>query len=517
MAEPRGTVRLEGVFQAEVLGAHSVIRGFASLQDLAAISVPFQLAEREDGGVEGHQREVNVEHAADIQKYIERGHAPFLPEVILSVRVEGHIEDGAFVADDRGIKIAKTRSGLTQVRVEQAQLTNILEERRVRRIDGNHRLRGAQAIEVDEARPRRLIAPFALIILGPADDQNDDYLESLIFHTINTTPLLLDSEHALTLILGQQREMAQLDEEFSANPRIHLTRALRDAFEALPRRARERLGQRRLTAISEVANALINADPTLTQSRDNQTEMARQLADTFSEMLPILALSNPDLVASSYFPELAALSWLRSDRDVAATIETLKKIGGWLGRDGLDRLGPTRSIAEQLLELYGVIQDRIPRRVFLARWYPADADGGERAKADRRLSMIHRALADLAREGILLELDDPGTRIGGTFPIRSEMYDALQRNDIILIDLSGVRPNVCVEAGYALQHHEKQRMLFIFQMNEETPNARAHTAPPFDLSDFRYEAIDDAAQLLEFLPNHLREIWRQAGGAVVAR
>lgn len=516
MADARGNVRLEGIYQSEVLGAHRVLRGFANLDDLATISVPFQLAAGEDGAVEGHQREVNETHAADIQRYIQSGFAPFLPEVILSLRIAGRDEAGSFTADDRGIRVGKARGGLTIVTIEHRALAEVREERRIRRIDGNHRLKGALDVTLDPARPRQLLAPFALIILGATDERSDDYLESLIFHTINTTPLLLDSEHALLLILGQQREMRQLKDEFSANPKLHLTRLLRERFDALPRPARERLGERPLTVVSEVAAALIAVDPTLTETRNDQITVATNLANALSEMLPRLAASHPALIASPYFPELAALTWHRAGGDVTAATVTLEKIGAWLGRENLDRLAPTRSIAAQLLEVFGLIQERLPRRVFLARWYPAAADGAEQEKADRRLAQIRRALEELRREGIALELDDPGSREGGTFPIRSEMYDALARNDIILVDLSGVRPNVCVEAGYALQHHERQRLLFIFQTNEACNGTPAYTSPPFDLSDFRYEAIEDSGQLLEILPRHLREIWRQAGGTVVA-
>lgn len=514
MADARGNIRLEGLLQSEVLGAHRVLRGFAGLDELAAISVPFQLAEGAGGIVEGHQREVDPEHVADIQRYIESGPAPFLPEVILSLRIEGREENGGFLADDQGIKVGRARGGLTSVTITQRALEQVRADRRIRRIDGNHRLSGAGQIEVDPARPRQLLAPFALILLGPVGDRNDDYLESLIFHTINTTPLLLDSEHALKLILGQEREMPQLEAEFRANPRLHLTRLLHDRFAALSQPARARIGNRPLTVVSEVAGALIAADPGLSETRERLDEVSRQLADALSEMLPMLAASSADLVASSYFPELAALTWQRSGGDVAGATATLEKIGTWLGRDGLVRLAPTRSFAAQVLELYGMIQERLPRRVFLARWYPVPGDGAELEKANRRLAMIQRTLEDLAREGIVLELDDPGTRIGGTFPIRTEMYDALRRNDIILIDLSGVRPNVCVEAGYALQHQEKHRLLFIFQRNDASARSLEYLEPPFDLNDFRYEAIEDSAQLLEILPRHLREIWRQAGGHV---
>lgn len=53
-----------------------------------------------------------------------------------------------------------------------------------------------------------------------------------------------------------------------------------------------------------------------------------------------------------------------------------------------------------------------------------------------------------------------GTEEGGAFPIHSRMYEAIASSDIIICDLSGQRPNVYVEAGYALKHHEANRLIF---------------------------------------------------------
>ena len=52
---------------------------------------------------------------------------------------------------------------------------------------------------------------------------------------------------------------------------------------------------------------------------------------------------------------------------------------------------------------------------------------------------------------------------GATFPIHARMYDAIESSDIIVCDLTGKRPNVCVEAGYALSRHDKGRLVFLFE------------------------------------------------------
>jgi hypothetical protein len=100
-----------------------------------------------------------------------------------------------------------------------------------------------------------------------------------------------------------------------------------------------------------------------------------------------------------------------------------------------------------------------------------------------------------------------GTQKGGTFPIHSEMYDAISSADIIVIDLSRVRPNVCVEAGFALRNHEKNRLIFLFQPT------KGHLSVPFDLNTFRYESFKDTGEIPERLKPQWRVVfrWTDAG------
>lgn len=148
----------------------------------------------------------------------------------------------------------------------------------------------------------------------------------------------------------------------------------------------------------------------------------------------------------------------------------------------------------------------MPRRMFLARWYPTAEDGDDVEKAKLRLKQIRHTLKEIEKEnGVALELVDMGTQAGATFPIHARMYDAIRSADIILVDLTGVRPNVCVEAGFALRHHEKNRLIFIFQPS------KAHKAVPFDLNTYLYEAFNDTGEIPEKIKPHIQEILRGAG------
>ncbi len=523
-----GTIHLEGQFEKDVLGAFRIIRGFAKLQDLAAISCAYPLDDADEaatGQVVGHQRALDPKHAADIEQYLDRGRARFFPEIILSMRAEFHEEDphvktgesqGVYL-DDALIKLERRWSGPNfnthTIDIKRRDLEALLAERRIRRIDGNHRLEAAANLEEDDTRPNKYLAPFCMVLLNPVGDADHDYTESVLFHTINSTPLLLESEHALRLILGQAPELRSADdEEFAELPALHLTRLLRDRIGNMPPDQRERLGQTPCSAMHAIAQTMLALEPERTVTLDGLAEYVDAWCGALTDVLSQVSVDHPRFCATAYFPELAYRVWQSAcskhppESATRAAVQKLGAIADWLGRDGLYKIQAKRSLAGQILEIHDKIEERVPKRVFLVRWYPTAADGEEKRKSDLRLGMINRLLDDLKVEGINLTLDDPGTEEGATFGIRKEMYDALAENDIILVDLSGVRPNACVEAGFALRHRGQERLLFMFQETGATPNNRAFTSPPFDLTDFRYEQINDAAEIPGKLKGHIKAI-----------
>ena len=109
------------------------------------------------------------------------------------------------------------------------------------------------------------------------------------------------------------------------------------------------------------------------------------------------------------------------------------------------------------INIYDEIYKHVPKKAFLARWYPAE-DDKEFRRSLSRLEVIKSVAAELD-----LELIDLGTRDTGTFDIRSVMYHDIQNCDIFIADLTGARHNVMVEVGYALKHIDTGRMLFYFQ------------------------------------------------------
>ena len=74
MARTSRYLTFEGQFESSVLGTFRIIRGFANLQDLAAISVPYVMEDAGDGAeVKGQQRQLDPQHAERIKRYLESG------------------------------------------------------------------------------------------------------------------------------------------------------------------------------------------------------------------------------------------------------------------------------------------------------------------------------------------------------------------------------------------------------------------------------------------------------------
>jgi len=516
---------LDGQFETGVLGAFRIIRGFANLKTLAAISVPYEMAEaRGDGQVEGQQRQIDPVHAERIKRYLESGEQRFMPEVILSLRHEIEDEvDGIqkpigvrSVKVDEGISVGRAwksqRIRVHRVTVDMKHLDEIRGKKLIRRVDGNHRLKLADTLTDDPSVPTKYLASFCIVLLGATDNVADDYSESLIFHTINSTALPLESEHALKLILGQHPDYNMKPaREFAFSPDLHFTRLLRDGLLKLPAPVQIRLGNRPLTSLRGAVRGVLDMDPTVAMDIATLRNYSKALLAAISDIVTRLQPLQPELIKADYFIELAARVWKGTpdagDHNVRvnAAVERLSQLATWLGKDGLLDLKEGRSLSKQILDIFTAVRTRMPRRVFLARWYPTAKDGEAAETARLRLKQIRHTLKDIAKEeSVALELVDMGTQTGTTFPIHARMYEAITSADIILVDLSGMRPNVCVEAGYALRHHEKNRLIFMFQPS------KTNKAVPFDLNTFRYEEFKDTGEIPEKIKPHIQAILKGA-------
>lgn len=103
------------------------IRHRADLQDLAAVSVPYEMTTghaTQLRRVTGHQRELNEKHAQDIKKYLEQSDSRFIPEVVLSARVPVNPVDV-----DRGVVLETDEPPSQIIGVQNDETTTVIIKR----------------------------------------------------------------------------------------------------------------------------------------------------------------------------------------------------------------------------------------------------------------------------------------------------------------------------------------------------------------------------------------------------
>jgi hypothetical protein len=517
MARGKSYIQIEGLFDTEVLGAFMIIRGFASLQDLADISVPV-LMEVPDasGSVRGTQRELDEQHAEEIKRYFEEGDRRFIPEIILSVRASLTAEtDGLHQIgvryDDGNLAIYRKHQSknirIHKLSVNRKNIEQVKREQRIRRIDGNHRLAKAAELAPVPGQENRYKVPFCLLLLGEPNNEADNYTEALIFHTINSTAKPLDGERALQLILGQNPAYTMPPQaELEYSPALHLTRLLDEKVRNLPSPQRDLLGGRSLARLSVASKEMLRSYPDRFSSLLKAEGFADEISALLSEVGIRLSDEFPALCSANYFFELAAHVWMRTEAVVQRSerirhcCNDLRNLALWLGTKGLQTLTQESPIGSQIIEIYEGVRQRVPKKVFLARWYPGIADGLQKTRAENRLMALQRLVVD----ELGLEMVDMGTEERGTDLIHPRLYEAISSSDIIIVDLTGLRPNVMIELGYSLNHQGSGRLLLLFDPTD------AHMTVPFDTNSFRYETINEAADIPAKLRGHIQGILQEA-------
>jgi hypothetical protein len=520
MPRSKSYIQIEGIFDTEVLGTFSIIRGFASLQDLARISVPVLMdVPSAKGEVKGHQRPLDETHAEEVKRYFEQGDQRFIPEIILSLRVPLTLELDKPSPRQLGVEYRSRGITLERKHVSKnipnhvlkiliTSLPTIKQEQRIRRIDGNHRLARAEGLKPVAGQANRYKAPFCLLLLGDVNDAAHDYSEALIFHTINSMAKPLDGEQALQLILGQSAAYTPPPhQEFAFAPALHLTRLLDESLRGLPEPARTRMGGRTLARLSIASKELVRSYPENAATLDALTTFRDEIIGALSDVCTHLNDDFPDFCAADYFIELASHVWMRTNstdghgKRLAETVDYLRDMARWMGADGMRGLTTGKPLGRQLTEIYDAVISRVPKKVFLARWYPNVDEGAQLGRATNRLT----ALKQLVESEMKMELIDMGTQEGGTYPIHQRMYEAISSSEIFIADLTGLRPNVMIELGYALNHMHKGRLLLLFN-----PIAGTAEKVPFDTTTFRYEQIGEAADISAAIKKHLIEILESA-------
>jgi len=466
-------MKLNGML-SKVMDNYLCLRGIASIRDLARMSEVNP----------DIQRDLLEEHKDEMKDFLERGEYAFFPEVVLSMNVGLSDANDGFEAFAEAVDSAKdgfnAKVGDVKVnfrpddnkliddrrQLKVAQLTFDESDVKLSRIDGNHRLSAAEYLTND------ILIPFCLIIFPNEEESKNN--SRAIFHNINSKQIPLKLEQNIKIIIESDDVFTDTILEKSQPFGLHykFARELlcgnkKVDFGCFPR-IRDFVYDNKYSFFTDLFRYLI---------KEKLIDETTAVDDVKNELVNVEnALNDASIVASSQNSAIVgALAYYKlSDPN------KYRRFIKWIAKN---HIADAKTVnIDDIINIFDKVYENIPKKVFLARWYPASTDTNYQA-AQNRLTAIKRVT-----EALGLELIDLGTQDGSTFDIRSVMYNEIKNCDIFIADLTGCRHNVMVEVGYAL-NSDKERMLFYFASTKE------HDKPPFDLNGFRYEQIDEAADI----------------------
>ncbi len=490
-------IKLSGILQYS-MGGFLCLRGFASFKLLSAISEPNPEV----------QRELIDTHKGEMAKFLNEGEYRFFPEIILSL----NLTDGNKDFEELDLFHTKLQSGDTWNRsiggvhfsISQNVTKNILsnldplprvdrinighikfDEKTIKltRIDGNHRLSAADEVTTD------FVIPFCLLMFRNPKE-NEQYSRA-IFHNINAKQIPLSLEENLKVILDSNDVFS--DEKLKSDPsfgwKYYLARKTIKSvdFTYFPS-INSYISQSKYSFFVDLYAFLID-NKSIEEKEESVDIIKSQLVDIER------ALVESEIIATtSNIAVIGALAYYRLTNPF--------KYRGFLAWIKKNNIGNVQKLhIADVINLYDEIFEHVPKKVFLARWYPsAERDGKEEAeRAECRI----KAMQELADE-LNLELVDLGTCTTGTFDIRKRMYENIRDCDIFIADVSGARHNVMIEIGYALKHVDTGRMVFYFQKSDKCPTV------PFDVNHLAYDEITDSGQIKTKTKSRILTILEQA-------
>jgi len=472
---------------SKVMDNYLCLRGIARIKELERIS---QINP-------DIQRDLLEEHKDEMKDFLERGEYAFFPEVVFSMNVglpneideDKSFEDFVATVDsvDKGFNrmVGKVKVNFKaddnkfiddRRQLKAAQVTFNEEEIKLSRIDGNHRLSAAKYLTND------ILIPFCLIIFSNEEESKNN--SRAIFHNINSKQIPIKMEQNLKIIIESKDvypdNILENPQPFGLHYKFTRELLCEDGkidFVCFPH-IKDLVYDNKYSFFTDMFRYLL---------KEELIDEATAVDDVKSQLVNVEnALRDANIITTSQNSSIVgALAYYGLVDD-----QKYQRFIKWIAKN---HLADAKTVGiDDIISIFDKVYDSIPKKVFLARWYPAKTDENHE-KAEQRRTAIGKVLEELN-----LEIIDLGTQEGATYDIRSVMYNEITDSDIFIADLTGCRHNVMVEVGYALNsdklnfgklNSDRNRMLFYFAQTKE------YEKPPFDLNGFRYEQINDSSEI----------------------
>jgi nucleoside 2-deoxyribosyltransferase len=506
MSRGRQKVSFEGLLQQNVLGSFKIIRGFADLRDLVAVSaaMPYQAAENGQGV--GYQRNLNEQHVEDLKRFLSMGRYRFFPEIVLSLRSKG--------AADPIVSYAKRRASATDQAYRVSVSLKALRYdgfTRIRRIDGNHRLEAAKRLIHEQTRSATFKdfnkAPFCFVVLHSDKPEDDELAEAMLFNLINSKALSISSEHSLSVLM---RDDGAANERFVEDPQVYLTRWIREKVQDWPRGFYAAMGDTPLSRLHAAAAVLLRPGGL---SKATAVEMETEAGNMFGPLYELAVQLRDEyekFVHSYAFLPIAAEVYARHstvipEKGVNTEPERIRRASRWL-RDfarWFDRVGgadlPLPADPSILWTVFKRDFDKRAGQVFIAMSF----------RENKTLDGVQKALEEAIEQFNVSHLNSPLAPIridkqgGASYEIPARVFHEIDQSRLVIADLTDEKPNVYCEVGYA----KARGIPFFLTFQKKAMDAsKVH----FDLAPYRYIEYETTHELRDKLKQELTS-WHDQG------
>jgi len=478
-------------------GSFLCLRGFCSLEDIAGCSV----------SDDNYQRPLEDEHIDDIVQFLNDPNNLFFPEVILGVSLDeykvspseyewfcnealsgrgvsrkkiGNLTISIFAktfTPDKGVPYVHNTASIYSFDPE--------EDKKLYRIDGNHRLEAASDPRVRQEMLKRLI-PFCLVFFRDKDQYTEK--AATIFRNINFKARPILEEHNLKVVLQQKDVFTEtiLNDNPAYGKHFVWARAVLEYIERKPSDALACVYKdsvrtflvRILENIAKHNVETVLSCPTITDDDIKDFVAAMESAIDDHRIKPMI----------SCLPIAEALCYYKIKSQDGREYDYFCS---WIAKNDFSKI--KKIDIGEIISIFDEVYKGIPKQLFLARWYPEDEK--EKRMSDAR----YNAMFQIAKR-LNLTLIDMEHESGGTFSIRDRIDKKLPQSDIFVADLTGARPNVMIEVGMALHHITRNRVLFYFQPSIDVPSV------PFDLSGFQHDTIFDSSEIISKIEPKIKHI-----------
>jgi len=484
-----------------VLGTFKIIRGFADLRDLAAVSTKMEYQTGMDGQPAGYQRKEDGQHIEDIKRFLSKGRYRFFPEIVLSLRSNG--------ANDPIVSYGKSRSSPNDryhwIRVN---LKPLHEDgySRIRRIDGNHRLEAAKKL-FDEQRSYQptikslSTAPFCFVVLNSETPEEDELAEAMLFNLINSKAKAITSEHSLNVLM---RDDGAASDRFVEDPQVYLTRWIKDRVKGWPQGFFEAMGEMPLTRLHCAAGVLLRPNGIAKETSAQMEADAAKIFSPLCELAMQLRGQHANFVHSYAFLPIAAEVYARHStvetaKGANTEPERIRRSARWLGDFArwFERIGgtdlPSLTDPSILWTVFKRDFDKRAGQVFIAMSF----------RESKTLDGVYLAIKEAidafngTHPNAPLFPERIDKQLGESIEIPTAVFREIDESRIVIADLTDEKQNVYCEIGYA---KAKGIPFFLtFQKKAATPPNKVH----FDLAPYRYIEYETTHELREKLKAEL--------------